>query len=479
MCALALLLPELRSRADEFLIFQAQGRRSLPKIIIDQTAYLPIVDFLQILDLPYSESVSVGYVQISVGRDQIRLNKDKSQAFLNGAPIGMSAPVVVADNRWLVPPEFVERVLNRVLPEKIGIAASGDRFYLGGVSPHRITVKAVASEQGTRVALQFSKPTQAEIRQQESKMLFSFGNAAMDPGKEGYGYQDERVRSIRFETTGASDQLVIELANERLRPRVSYLASQNIYLVEVNRPEDVSGEAEPLDGVAAPRIAADPRHWRHITVDAGHGGEDRGIVIKENLFEKNLALDIARRVRWALQTKLGVEAVLSRNQDATLSLEERVLAANRAQSNLFISIHIGNANQAQESRSYAYVAKPSGDVAPGDIGAAHPRSLFVPWEEVQLSSLTWSQRLAESLQAEMNRTLNSGNSALGYRTAPLRLLASLAMPAVLLEIGNAHQREFREKVGDAQYQNLVTATIVRGVEKFRSIHERTEHAASH
>jgi N-acetylmuramoyl-L-alanine amidase len=478
ICALAALPPEPSSRADEFLIFQKQGRRSLPKVIVDQTSYLPIIDFLNIVDLPYSESVSAGYVQISVGRDQIRLDKDKSQAFLNGTPITMSAPVVVAGKQWLVPPEFVERVLNRVLPEKIGVAASGDRFFLGGVAAHRITVKPIASEQGTRIALQLSSPIQAEIRQQGSKISFSFGGVAIDPGKEGYAYKDERVRSIRFETTEASDQLVIELADGTLRPRVSHLASQNVYLVEVNRPESLPADAAMLDGIAVPRIAADPR-WRHITIDAGHGGEDRGIALKENVFEKNVALDIARRVRWALQTRLGVEVVLSRSQDESVSLENRVLAANKAQSNLFISIHIGNASQAQESRSYAYVAKPAGDVAPPDVGVTHPHSLFVPWEEVQLASLTWSQRLAESLQAEMNRTLNGGNSRLAYRTAPLRLLSSLAMPAVLLEIGNARQREFREKVNDAQFQNLVTATVVTSVEKFRSIHERTDNAAAH
>jgi N-acetylmuramoyl-L-alanine amidase len=479
ICALAALPPEPSSRADEFLIFQKQGRRSLPKVIVDQTSYLPIIDFLNIVDLPYSESVSAGYVQISVGRDQVRLDKDKSQAFLNGTPITMSAPVVVAGKQWLVPPEFVERVLNRVLPEKIGVAASGDRFFLGGVAAHRITVKPIASEQGTRIALQLSSPIQAEIRQQGSKISFSFGGVAIDPGKEGYAYKDERVRSIRFETTEASDQLVIELADGTLRPRVSHLASQNVYLVEVNRPESLPADAAMLDGIAVPRIAADPRRWRHITIDAGHGGEDRGIALKENVFEKNVALDIARRVRWALQTRLGVEVVLSRSQDESVSLENRVLAANKAQSNLFISIHIGNASQAQESRSYAYVAKPAGDVAPPDVGVTHPHSLFVPWEEVQLASLTWSQRLAESLQAEMNRTLNGGNSRLAYRTAPLRLLSSLAMPAVLLEIGNARQREFREKVNDAQFQNLVTATVVTSVEKFRSIHERTDNAAAH
>lgn len=467
---LVALLAVFPSNASDFLVFQKQGRRSLPKVVVDQTAYLPIIDFLHILDLPYSESVSAGYLQISVGSHQIRVRKDRSQVVVSETPVNLSAPVIVAGNRWLVPPDFVDRALNRVLPEKIGVGSAGDRFSVAGTTLYRMTVKAVASGEGTRITVQFTAPVQAEIRQEESRMLFSFGSAAVDPGREDYTYQDDRVRSIRFESTTAGDQLVIEMAAASLRPRVTHLASQNVYLLEVG-----AGEASPEGFPAGPARPAetlrDPHRWHHITIDAGHGGEDRGIAIKEGLLEKDAALAIARRVRWALASKLAVEVVLSRSDDQSLALEERVLAANRAQSNLFVSLHIGNSTRSQESVSYAYIAKPAGNLEPAGEGAAGLRGLFIPWEQAQLGSLDWSQRLAECLQDEMNRSLNGG-AAISYRSAPLKLLASLSMPAVLLEIGNVRHSEFREKVSDAQFQNLVAATVLAAVEKFRALHER-------
>jgi N-acetylmuramoyl-L-alanine amidase len=469
-CAVVIFLSQLQSRASEFLVFDTQGRKSLQKVVIGDATYLPIIDFLTILDLPYSESISAGYFQISVGKDQIKLSKDKSQVLINGNPVELNAPVIAAGNQWLAPSDFVERVLNRVLPEKIGIGSSGDRFAVKGTKLQRVTIKPVASEQGTRIAIQFSAPIQPEIRQEESKLVVSFGAAAIDPGREEHVYHDERVRSIRFEQTAARDQLVVELADKSLVPRVTHLASQNVYLVEVNRP---GAEADSAGTPAVAPLGHDPRRWRHITIDAGHGGEDRGIVIKENIFEKDVALAIAKRVRWALQTRLGVEVVLSRSEDQLLSLEERVIVANRAQSNLFVSIHIGNSTRIQESLTYAYVAKLIDNQEPASPDAAVLSNLFVPWERVQFVSLSWSQRLAECLQTEMNRALNGGaTSSINYRNAPLKLLSSLAMPAVLLEIGNARQSGFQQKANDAQFQNLVAATLVTAVEKFRLIHEK-------
>ena len=58
------------------------------------------------------------------------------------------------------------------------------------------------------------------------------------------------------------------------------------------------------------------------------------------------------------------------------------------------------------------------------------------------------------------------------RQAPLRLLTQLAMPAVLVEIGDASSTEFKEKAGKNQFQNLVAATVSIAVEKFHSLQER-------
>jgi N-acetylmuramoyl-L-alanine amidase len=465
--------------AADFIIYQRQAKKVLPKVNMGNQIYLPLIEFLQMLDLPYSESISAGYVSISVGKSTIKLTKDRAMVQVNDASVGLLAPVVVATNRWLVSPDFVNKALNRVLPEKIVIGGSGSRFLIGPGGFNRFEVKAVAGQQRSAIVIQMIAPAEVEARREESQVILAFGNTPMDPFKEDYPYKDELVSSITFEDSPTATRLVVQLADKTLQTKVTHLSSQNVYLLEVTRqPSGTTAQPESISTQAGViRTAQNRRKWHHITIDAGHGGTDRGALIKEGLYEKDVTLAIAKKIRWVLQNGLGVDTVITRVTDQSLSLEERTLAANSAQSDLFLSIHIGNWSHPNESGSYAYVS----NVAPLEDSTTSEKKdenekvasiRFVPWERAQVKSLDWSAHLAEILQSEMNRTLNEGNDSLTFRHAPLKLLSSLAMPAVLLEIGNASQPQFKDAISDPQFQNSVAATILAGLEKFRPLYER-------
>jgi N-acetylmuramoyl-L-alanine amidase len=463
----------------DFIIYQKQAKKVLPKVSIENQIYLPLIEFLQMLDLPYSESVSAGSVNISVGKSTIKLAKDRAVVQVNEATVGLLAPVVVAANRWLVSPDFVNKALNRVLPEKIVIGSSGSRFLIGPGSFNRFEVKAVAGPQRSTIVIQMTAPIEVEVRREESKVTLAFGNTPIDSSKEDYQYKDELVNSITFEDSPTATQLVVQFADKALQSKVTRLSSQNVYLLEVTRQASAT-TSEPEDIIPQPgvvRITQNRRKWHHITIDAGHGGTDRGALIKQNLFEKDVTLAIAKKLRWVLQSTVGVDIALTRVTDQALSLEERAQAANSAPSDLFLSIHVGNWSQPNESNSYVYVSKvaPLEDSTPEkkeDESEKLASIRFVPWERAQLKFLDLSSSLAEILQGEMNHTLNGGNYSLTFRHAPLKLLSSLAMPAVLLEIGNASQPQFKDRINDPQFQNSVTMTIVTALEKFRSLHER-------
>lgn len=335
----------------------------------------------------------------------------------------------------------------------------------------RLSLNLVSEAGGSRLTIRSTAPLQAEVRQEPARIVLGFGNQPVELVRDSLSQKDTFFHSIELEHSAVSTQLVIVLTDRTLRARVTHLPSQNAYVVEVNRPEGAS-EASKIEGTPAAPVPVDTRKWRYITVDAGHGGSDRGALIKENLFEKDITLAVAKRVRWALETRLGVQVVLSRSEDEVLSLESRAIAANQARSNLFISVHVGNGPSPEQNRSYAYVARIPESGEPSTAESNPPTRLFVPWEHAQLSHLGWSERLAECLQGEMNRALNGGETSLGHRAAPLKLLASLAMPAVLVEVGNARDSGFQNQAASPEFQNLVAATLATAVEKFRAVHER-------
>ncbi len=471
------LLVNTQSPASDFLVFQKQGRKLLPKVNINNQVYLPLTDLLQALSLSYSESASADTFTISSGNNTVKLTKDRSQAQLNEGSIGLNAPVLLIKNQWLVSLDFVNRVLNRIVADKIVVSSSGNRICLGTAVFNKMEIKTYATEQGTKVLIQFSAPLEAEVKPEDSRIIFVLGNAPIDPAKEDFQVNDDRIQSITLEQTSSSNQLVIQLKDTNIQTRLSYLASQNAYLLEADTVTPSSKlESKDVKILMGGMRPGRGRKWHHITVDPGHGGLDRGALIGENLYEKQAALAIAKRVRWALQTKLGVEVTLSRSEDQSLSLEERVSSANKAESDLFLSIHIGNWSHNHDSKSYVYVGRKASNGRTSSVmdtsSGEELKGLFVPWEQVQSKSLSWSCRLAEILQAEVNRTLNGGGVGLVYRHAPLKLLYSLSMPAILLEIGNGSHQGFRQIVNDVDFQNAVAATVTTAIEKFRAIYER-------
>ncbi|HST08993.1 MAG TPA: N-acetylmuramoyl-L-alanine amidase, partial [Terriglobales bacterium] len=103
---------------------------------------------------------------------------------------------------------------------------------------------------------------------------------------------------------------------------------------DVKQP--ASTPASPISEEQQPRIHGQKLR---VVIDAGHGGWDLGTVGREGLLEKNLVLDVAQSLGILLTNRLGCEVIYTRKDDNYVPLEQRAEIANRAQADLFISVH--------------------------------------------------------------------------------------------------------------------------------------------
>ena len=106
----------------------------------------------------------------------------------------------------------------------------------------------------------------------------------------------------------------------------------------------VQPERQKLDIVVPPPTSEDLQLRTRvaklrIVVDAGHGGWDLGTVGRRGLLEKDLVLEIAQRLGKLLESRLGAEVILTRNDDNYIPLDERAEMANHSQADLFVSVH--------------------------------------------------------------------------------------------------------------------------------------------
>ena len=181
----------------------------------DGHSYVPILDVLQLLDLAYSESGSAGYLRIFAGRNVVELNRNRVRVRLNQSSIGLAAPVLFRQGRWLAPRGFVPDVLNRVLKPAIRVSPSGNRWLTGGRDFVRINLTTRTTEDASRLVIALVNAGEIQVRGEEGRILFLLGRHPVDPpGAEVTSFQDERIGGVSFEETAESSRLVVSLADE-------------------------------------------------------------------------------------------------------------------------------------------------------------------------------------------------------------------------------------------------------------------------
>jgi N-acetylmuramoyl-L-alanine amidase len=189
-----------------------------------------------------------------------------------------------------------------------------------------------------------------------------------------------------------------------------------------------------------------------IVIDPGHGGSDTGIVSNQGV-EKTLTLELANALRKALRKSATKYAILlTREQDQTLTLDERAAAANAAGASLFVSIHMSAGKDQHvflldpdEGRSLPSPGR-QGDFLGFDALSEHQQAL---WGTQQAGHSQDSNRLGRTLA----RALSGRNDAEPVQ-APFVLLEPVAAAAVLVEV-NAGQN--RTQVADA---------LARGIDQY-------------
>jgi N-acetylmuramoyl-L-alanine amidase len=184
-----------------------------------------------------------------------------------------------------------------------------------------------------------------------------------------------------------------------------------------------------------------------VVLDAGHGGQDEGALGPTGLREKDLVLDVTRRVARRLSAA-GLRVVLTRRDDRFLSLEQRTAVANDARADLFLSIH-ANASTSHSPRGIEtyFASLESSDeesrrVAEREntaLGARSPSSdpgdplAMILGDLIETEHLQESSEFAKLAEGGLSKVANDRSR--GVKQAPFVVLMGVRMPATLVEIG--------------------------------------------
>ena len=242
--------------------------------------------------------------------------------------------------------------------------------------------------------------------------------------------------------------------------------------VDAAAPEPEVRFTEPPESLD---LSVFPLPIKRIVVDPGHGGAAPGTVAG-GLTEKDLALDIAGRVRELLSDRYRV--AMTREADINVELDRRSSIANRAGADLFVSIHVNWLTRNQTCGVETYYLGPTDDpelaaLAERENAEAHSYSLAdlrrlldgVYAQTMQDESRTLANAVQDAL-FERLREANPGLRNRGVKSAPFVVLIDAEMPAILTEVSCLSDADEIERLQEDDYLESIAEALDAGIRSY-------------
>jgi len=218
---------------------------------------------------------------------------------------------------------------------------------------------------------------------------------------------------------------------------------------------------------------------KRIVIDPGHGGKDPGCDFDGGIQEKDIVLDLAKRLAAKIEKQLGCEVLLTRDKDVFVPLDERTAFANVNKADLFISLHVNAHKQSSIYGLETYFLNMATDERAVMVAARENATSEKNISDLQsiLNDLMLNTKISESsklayqiqngMMAGIKKTYKTNKKSLGVKQAPFYVLIGAEMQAVLVEIGFITNPTERKRILSDSYKNLLADGITSGITSYK------------
>ena len=214
-----------------------------------------------------------------------------------------------------------------------------------------------------------------------------------------------------------------------------------------------------------------------IVIDPGHGGHDTGTIGPNGLEEKDLVLEVGRRLGKLLETRLGAEVVYTRKDDTFIPLETRTAIANQQRADLFISVH-ANSSSDEDARGVEtyylnFTSSPEALEVAARENAVSEKSIYELQDLVKKIALKEKIEESREFAGDVQESLHSGLAAKspgirnrGVKKAPFIVLIGANMPSILAEISFVSNPGDEHRLATSEYRQRIAESLYRGIAKY-------------
>jgi N-acetylmuramoyl-L-alanine amidase len=449
---------------------------TLPTIAYEGRSYVELSRVAERLKSQLDAPAEGTQARLRTSSHVITFTKNWARILVDGAPIVLDAPVRVRKGVWLVPETFIDQVVPRISVAAAPAAPAAPSPPPAPATPP-VTLEELRTRSYpsfTRIVVETSAPITHRVETPGGKELRIrlYGLAA---AAQVESITDGFVDEARLERAGADSILRVTFEGATGELKAATLVDPPRLVLDIARP------VEPRAG----REAFTP--LRTIVLDAGHGGHDSGAIGAGGLMEKELVLDVTKRVARLLEQRLGIKVLFSRDGDHFVPLRDRTSFANRERADLFVSIH-ANAHRvaASEGVEVYFLSSEATDTAARQLAAAENSVMQLEkpatgrpagrgseivktmlWDLAQAEFQTESSRVAETVLDSMTAGLRIPNR--GVKQAGFYVLGGAAMPAILVEIGFVTNPREEKRLKDTRYRDEIARAIANGLAEYKRI----------
>ena len=478
-----------------YTVISRDARRPLAVRLIGGQEMFALDDLSRLFNLTVREDALAGGLTIAVGNQSIVLSPQQPLASLAGRMISLPAAPVHEGRVWYVPVDFVGRALAPAYGTRLELRKPSRLILLGDVRMPRVAARIEPIGSLTRVTFDVAPPTPHTVAQEGSRLLIRFDADALDAALPA-GPSTDTVQAVhvgdtpqvialdlgpRFASYRVADQpgtvgaarIVVDLVTQTEAPPPVTPSTPG-----TQPPAPPPGQVPVVPGEPPPLLdLPPPGGLRAIVIDPGHGGDETGAKGSQGIVEKNITLSVARRLKAALETRLGVRVLLTREGDQTVPLDQRASLANNNKADLFISLHANASMRPGVSGAEVFFLSLTeyGDEA---LEAARAQSETLPvlgggnrdievvlWEMAQARHIEQSAAFAKAIEASLRERVPMSPRSL--QQASFRVLVGANMPAVLVEMGFLTNPQQEQRLASDDYQNAVVQALVDGIVRYR------------
>jgi N-acetylmuramoyl-L-alanine amidase len=486
-CLLPLPVPAQQPAAPAlpYTVVTRDARRPLATRVIGGQEMFALDDLARLFNLNVREDAAAGGLTITAGAQTIVLSAQQPLASVAGRMISLPAAPVRDGRAWFVPVDFVSRALASILPARLELRKPSRLLLAGDVRLPRIAARAEAIGGGTtRVTIDVAPPAAHAVTQEATRLLIRFEADGLDIGEIRVAPTDT-VLAVR--AGDAPAVLAIDLgprvATFRASDQPAPTPGSARIVVDVIAQTDQPAAGAPPIAPAPPDTPPlldlpVPGGLRAIVIDAGHGGDDTGARGAQGTMEKTVTLSVARRLKAALEARLGVRVLLTRDGDQAVAPDQRAALANNNKADLFISLHANASLRPGVAGAEVFylslegyderarrASQAAADALPV-LGGGSREIEITPWEIAQVRYLDQSVAFARALEGALRERVPMSPRAL--QQAPFRVLVGANMPAVLVELGFLTNAQQEQQLASDGHQNALVQALVEGIVRYRA-----------